>query len=246
MPIAPTECSFRVADPYGPEIAPRPELRARALEPSQGEWQRDDSCATAPSRRRSPRPMARPPRMKPPRHLPHHLRAETAARRSSSTTATGERFLACPRRNHVAAWLALPLPTASCRNHYPPAPRDFAGRSLRGHAPDQQRYALWFNRKHGFDGHLFQGRFHSDAAPEHLALARARALHRAEPGPGGMRSRAGRDWAWSSYRAALGLRRRPRLFLDARLDPRAVRRRACERAAWSFPTLRRRRAISEP
>jgi REP element-mobilizing transposase RayT len=75
-------------------------------------------------------------------------------------------------------------------------------------------YALWFNRKHGFDGHLFQGRFHSVllASTWHLLeLSRYIVLN---PVRGGL-CRGPAEWRWSSYRAALALAPTPRfLTLD--------------------------------
>lgn len=61
-------------------------------------------------------------------------------------------------------------------------------------------YAQWFNRRHGVDGHLFQGRFHSVAVESNvhlLELARYVVLNpvRADL------CRHPREWAWSSYRA---------------------------------------------
>jgi putative transposase len=75
-------------------------------------------------------------------------------------------------------------------------------------------YAQGFNRRHGYDGHLFQGRFHSVlvASSWHLLeLARYVALNP-------VRARmcaTPRDWPWSSFRATAGLAARPRfLALD--------------------------------
>src|SRR5438874_2291483 len=62
-------------------------------------------------------------------------------------------------------------------------------------------YAQWFNRRHGLDGHLFQGRFHSVLIErqEHLIeLARYIVLN---PVRAGLCGHPG-EWRWSSYRAA--------------------------------------------
>ena len=111
-------------------------------------------------------------------------RAETAGRRSSSTTATGSAsspFSVAPLSRHAwrcHAYCLMP-------NHYhlmieAPLPKLSEGMHRINGA-----YAQWFNRRHGFDGHLFQGRFHSVLAREHLAPPRALAVHRPEPGPSG-------------------------------------------------------------
>jgi REP element-mobilizing transposase RayT len=65
-------------------------------------------------------------------------------------------------------------------------------------------YAQAFNRRHGFTGHLFQGRFHSEPVQSdghllelsrYLAHNPVRARLCAEPA----------DWRWSSYRATAGI-----------------------------------------
>jgi REP element-mobilizing transposase RayT len=67
-------------------------------------------------------------------------------------------------------------------------------------------YAQLFNRRHGFDGHLFQGRFHSVevAADGHL-LELSRYLAQ-NPVRAGLCAGPA-DWPWSSCRAVLGLSR---------------------------------------
>ena len=72
-------------------------------------------------------------------------------------------------------------------------------------------YAQRFNRRHGVDGHLFQGRFHSvlvDAGWHLLELSRYVVLNPVRAGL----CAAARDWRWSSCRAMVGLAR-PRRFL---------------------------------
>lgn len=69
-------------------------------------------------------------------------------------------------------------------------------------------YAHWFNRKHGFDGHLFQGRFHSvllNSTWHLLELSRYIVLNpvRADL------CREPAEWRWSSYRATLALASTP-------------------------------------
>jgi putative transposase len=90
-------------------------------------------------------------------------------------------------------------------------------------------YAQVFNERHGVDGHLFQGRFHSvlvESTEHLLELARYLPLNpvRAHlcPHPA--------DWRWSSYRATAGLEREPRglstewLLREFDADVQAARR----------------------
>lgn len=75
------------------------------------------------------------------------------------------------------------------------------------------RYAQAYNRRHGWIGHLFQGRFHSVVVEEEgysLELTRYVVLN---PKRAGAVARAV-DWRWSSHRALLGKERAP-AFLDA-------------------------------
>src|SRR4051812_36887072 len=65
------------------------------------------------------------------------------------------------------------------------------------------RYAQWFNRRYGYSGHLFQGRFYGrlvESAYHLLELARYVV---ANPVRAGLCSHAG-EWRWSSYRAVVG------------------------------------------
>ena len=74
------------------------------------------------------------------------------------------------------------------------------------------RYAQAFNVRHGYAGHLFQGRFHAELVEDNgygLELARYVDLN---PVRAGAAARAA-AWRWSSYRAHVGLER-PRPFHD--------------------------------
>lgn len=64
-------------------------------------------------------------------------------------------------------------------------------------------YAQWFNRRHGRDGHLFQGRFRAILVEtdEHLLAAVAYIVR--NPLRAGLRT-SPRDWRWSSHLAAVG------------------------------------------
>jgi putative transposase len=64
-------------------------------------------------------------------------------------------------------------------------------------------YAQAFNAQHGFDGHLFQGRFHAvlvESTWHLLELTRYLAVN---PVQGGLCSRPA-EWPWGSYRVLLG------------------------------------------
>ncbi len=75
-------------------------------------------------------------------------------------------------------------------------------------------YAQGFNRRHGLEGHLFQGRFHSRlvVSPWHLLeLSRYIVLN---PVRAGICATPG-EWPWSSYRPTAGKISPPRcLALD--------------------------------
>jgi REP element-mobilizing transposase RayT len=64
-------------------------------------------------------------------------------------------------------------------------------------------YAQWFNRRYGYTGHLFQGRFYGqlvESTYQLLELARYVVLN---PVRAGLCSDA-HGWSWSSYRALVG------------------------------------------
>lgn len=96
------------------------------------------------------------------------------------------------------------------------------------------RYAQMFNFCHGFDGHLFQGRFHSVVVESDLHLLElARYLPR-NPIRGGLCRLPG-GWPWSSYRQIAGLEP-PRRFIDTgrALAPFGRTRELAQRAYASF------------
>jgi REP-associated tyrosine transposase len=101
------------------------------------------------------------------------------------------------------------------------------------------RYAQAFNHRHGLDGHLFQGRFHSllvESDWHLLELSRYLALNpvKAEL------CRHPRQWAWGSYPAIAGLVR-PRRFLapDRTLAPFGRTRATARRRFEEFVNDRR-------
>lgn len=96
------------------------------------------------------------------------------------------------------------------------------------------RYAERFNRRHGLDGHLFQGRFHAvllERTLHLLELTRYVALNPVRVGLCG--DPAG--WRWSSYRGLVGLERSPEfLAADALLALFAEDRTTARRRYVSF------------
>jgi len=70
------------------------------------------------------------------------------------------------------------------------------------------RYAQLFNRRHGIDGHLFQGRFGARLLESNWHLIELSRYIVLNPVRAGLCDSA-EDWPWSSYRAAVGLAPRP-------------------------------------
>jgi REP-associated tyrosine transposase len=69
-------------------------------------------------------------------------------------------------------------------------------------------YAQWFNRRHEFDGHLFQSRFHSVLLESNWHLLELSRYIVLNP----VRAHLCRDpaeWRWSSYRGSMALVRSP-------------------------------------
>lgn len=65
-------------------------------------------------------------------------------------------------------------------------------------------YARWFNRRNDHQGHLFQRRFHAAAIESDWHLLEACRYVVLNPVRAGLARRPS-DWAWSSYRASVGL-----------------------------------------
>ena len=73
------------------------------------------------------------------------------------------------------------------------------------------QYAAAFNRRHGFQGHVVERRFHSEQILSELHLLETTRYIVLNPVRAGFCRDPG-DWEWSSYRAAVGCVRRP-MFL---------------------------------
>lgn len=80
------------------------------------------------------------------------------------------------------------------------------------------RYVQWFNGRYGFEGHLFERRFHAllvERESHVLEIGRYLPLN---PVRAGLCNRP-EDWPWSSYAASIGRRPTPS-FLDSNWLPR--------------------------
>lgn len=64
-------------------------------------------------------------------------------------------------------------------------------------------YARWFNKRHGFEGHLFQDRFYSVAVESDVHLLEVFRYITLNPVRAGLCSHAA-HWPWSSYAAFAG------------------------------------------
>ena len=60
-------------------------------------------------------------------------------------------------------------------------------------------YAQYFNRRHGFVGHLFQDRYEPGHDRERSAALDDRGVHRAQPGRRPASAERRSDWQWSSH-----------------------------------------------
>ncbi len=74
-------------------------------------------------------------------------------------------------------------------------------------------YGQVFNDRHGFSGHVFQGRFHSEPVESEAHLHGAASYIELNPVRAGLCDHP-LDWRWSSCRSVLGLAPKPD-FLDA-------------------------------
>jgi len=69
-------------------------------------------------------------------------------------------------------------------------------------------YAKWFNWRHGYEGHLFERRFHDELVEGHAHLLELTRYIVLNPVRAGIVGTAGR-WRWSSYDATIGKRPQP-------------------------------------
>jgi putative transposase len=70
------------------------------------------------------------------------------------------------------------------------------------------RYARWFNRRHCYEGHVFQDRFHAVLVESDWHLLELSRYITLNPVRAGLCSHAA-QWPWSSYSAVVGLTAAP-------------------------------------
>jgi REP-associated tyrosine transposase len=95
----------------------------------------------------------------------------------------------CLMTNHFHLVVAMEKPTLSAGMHW-----------LNG------CYAQWLNRRHGFKGHLFEDRFHSEAVESEAHVLELSRYVPLNPVRAGLCTHPA-DWPWSSYRATIGRER---------------------------------------
>lgn len=69
-------------------------------------------------------------------------------------------------------------------------------------------YARWFNERHGYSGHVFEARFHTELVLSNVHLLNVASYVPLNP----VRAKlcaSPADWRWSSYRATIGRTRKP-------------------------------------
>jgi putative transposase len=64
-------------------------------------------------------------------------------------------------------------------------------------------YARWFNARHGYSGHVFEERFHTELVRTNVHLLNVACYIPLNPVRAGLCRTAG-DWRWSSFRATVG------------------------------------------
>jgi REP element-mobilizing transposase RayT len=194
-PIAPTECSFEWGQALGPV--------------TNGEGERDESRTTlrwAPALAYAGE-MARPLRIAPPGGIFHVTARGNRRQEIFFDDRDRLRFLemfgtAVSRHDwRCHAYCLMP-------NHFHLMIETPAGDISAGMQRLNGGYAQWFNRRHEFDGHLFQSRFYSVLLESNWHLLELSRYIVLNP----VRARLCRDpaeWRWSSYRAYMALARRP-------------------------------------
>jgi REP-associated tyrosine transposase len=106
----------------------------------------------------------------------------------------------CLMTNHFHVLVAMEKPTLSAGMHW-----------LNG------CYAQWFNRRHGFKGHVFEDRFHSDVVESQAHLLELSRYVPLNPVRAGICTHPA-DWPWSSYLGTIGRERVNFLSAEAMLQ----------------------------
>jgi putative transposase len=68
-------------------------------------------------------------------------------------------------------------------------------------------YARWFNERHGYTGHVFEARFHTELIRSNVHLLNVATYVPLNPVRAGLCASPA-EWQWSSYRATIGSERK--------------------------------------
>jgi putative transposase len=121
----------------------------------------------------------------------------------------------CQMGNHYHLLVRTPEPNISAGMQY-----------LNG------RYAEWFNWRHGYRGHLFNGRFWSELVDTDEYLLEVARYIVLNPVRAGLCGHPG-DWPWSSYRPTVGAASVPRFLTCEWLLEQFGREPKAARAAYA-------------
>jgi putative transposase len=69
-------------------------------------------------------------------------------------------------------------------------------------------YARWFNERHGYSGHVFEARFHTELIRSNVHLLNVATYVPLNPVRASL-CESPADWPWSSYRFTIGRERKP-------------------------------------
>jgi putative transposase len=69
-------------------------------------------------------------------------------------------------------------------------------------------YARWFNERHGYSGHVFEARYHTELVRSNVHLLNVASYVPLNPVRAGL-CESPADWPWSSYRATIGRDQKP-------------------------------------
>jgi putative transposase len=136
-------------------------------------------------------------------------------------------FSYCLMTNHFHLALDLEKPTLSEGMHW-----------LNG------CYAQWFNRRHGFKGHLFEDRFHAEVVETESHFLEVTRYLPLNPVRAGICDHPG-EWPWSSYRALVGRAAPGFVSVDIVLPMFGRKVDTARRAYEAFVEDGRRRVLSE-
>ena len=166
--------------------------------------------------------------------IPYHVSARGNRREEIvRDMRDGSRFLAILREVVLRReWTCLCY--CLMTNHYHLVVQSPAPDLARGMRELNHLVARTFNRRHGYEGHLFERRYWSEIIETDEYLLNTVRYIALNPVRAGLTVKP-EDWPWSSYAASIGLRR-PEDFVnvDALLDMLAPTRERSEQALHDF------------